>query len=349
MNDTTQARSILPDHAQHPHNPLYRHLLAQVAEVAPERTAQQRANLAAGLLDAYLRTLPEGERGRRLDETTIRGLDVVAGRSDATTPSLFVAGPNQGEGAPRISTPLATAQVAASTTLAAHAQQRSIDADGYLTDPGITRTAIPSLERGALGAVNGIVLHRTDGSTAEGTFSHWRGQTNPYGTHFVIDKDGTIHQTASLNNQTSHVGAIRSRGEVDGTISTDEQRRLDAARRAPGSDTEAVAAIERTRAYPDRFPASRDSIGIEVVGDFNERTQRWDAPTPEQTASIRRLVGTLQNNYGLNDNDIYQHDRISYKQAGEGAGLYQPDAHSLRAPGPQPGDAGVQQPSGPTR
>lgn len=341
MSDTP-AGGILPDDPHHRHNALYRHLLEGVEAAQPDLDARQRANLAAGLTDAYLRSLPESARDLRIDDATVRDLRVVAGRADAPTPSLFVVPGNRSEGAPLISTPLATADVAAAQTLAPHAQQRTIGADGYLTDPGITRTAIPGLEREALTDVNGIVLHRTAGSTAESTLDQWRGHTRPLGTHFLIDKDGTIHQTASLNNQTRHVGKIRSRGEVEGTITPEEQQRLDAAREAPGNDYTAVHRIESARAYPNRFPTNGDCIGIEVVGAYNERTGSWDPPTPEQTASIRRLVGTLQNNYGLDDHDIYQHDAISYKTQGEGAGLYQPAAARLD-------DPGLQQPSGPSR
>jgi hypothetical protein len=46
-------------------------------------------------------------------------------------------------------------------------------------------------------------------------------------------------------------------------------------------------------------------------------------------------VGTLQNNYGLDDRDIYEHDAISYKTQGEGAGLYRPEPRAVDAPGVQ--------------
>ncbi len=338
----TSADPILPDDPNHRHYPLYRHLLQGVAAAQPGSGPEQRANLAAGLTDAYLQTLPQSDRGLRLDETTVRGLSVVAGRADAPTPSLFVVAGRPGEGAPLISTPLATAEIAASRILAPYAQQRTIGADGYLTDPEITGTSIPALERGALPAVNAIVLHRTMGSTAAGTLGHWRGESQPYGTHFLIDRDGTIHQTASLNQHTAHVGRIRSRGEVEGSLSPEEQRQLDEARQAPGSDYAAVHRIESGKPYPRRYPGNGDSVGIEVVATYDEQARTWQAPTEQQTASIRRLVGILQNNYGLDDHDIYQHDAISYKTQGEGAGLYQPAVRNVD-------DPGLQQPTGPTR
>lgn len=334
MSEGTEVR-LLPDNPNHRHYPLYNHLLRAVGQVEANRPPAERANLAAGLLDAYLQSRPAAERELRLDETTVRSLQVIAGRRDAPTPSLFIVVGEPREGAPLILTPLATAGTPASQTLARHAQQCSIGQDGYLTDSGITRTAIPALERNPMTAVNGIVLHRTMGSTAAGTISHWRSDTNPYGTHFLIDRDGTIHQTASLNNNTAHVGKIRSRGEMEGTLTADEQRQLASARAEPGNDNSAVNRIESAKPYPLRYPANGDSIGIEVVATYDKTTQAWQAPTEQQTASIRRLVGILQQNYGLDDNDIHQHDVVSHKTHGEGAGLYQPGNQQPDIPGMQ--------------
>ena len=338
---------VLPNDPTHRHNALYRHMLEGVNTAEPGRTVEQRSNLAAGLVDAYLQSRPERERDQRLDETVIRDLRVVPGARDAPTPSLFVVSGAQtpSDATPRISTPLATADVPASQTLAAHAQQRTVGADGYLTDPNITRTPIPALERNPMPDVNGIVMHRTMGSTAAGTLDHWRGEASPFGTHFLIDRDGTIHQTASLNNNTNHVGRIRSRGEVEGTLTPEGERELAATRRLPTNDYADVNRLESARSYPERFPTNRDSIGIEVVATYNERTATWQEPTEAQRASIQRLVGTLQQNYGLNDRDVYEHDRISYKTQGEGAGLYQP-----AAPVRDGNDPGLQQqPAGPPR
>lgn len=124
--------------------------------------------------------------------------------------------------------------------------------------------------------VNGIVLHRTESSTAASTLSTWRSRDAGTGAHFLIDVDGTIHQTVSLRHQAWHVGRYR--------------------------------------------PA----------------TQRWDDPTPEQTAALGSLMESLQRNFGLTDEDVYEHDAISRKTPGEGAGLYTPAALGM-----DPGPAGA--------
>lgn len=38
--------------------------------------------------------------------------------------------------------------------------------------------------------------------------------------------------------------------------------------------------------------------------------------------SIEKLVDIIKNIYELEDRDVYEHDKISYKTEGEGADLY---------------------------
>src|SRR5690606_24266595 len=86
---------------------------------------------------------------------------------------------------------------------------------------------------------------------------------------------------------------------------------------------------EKVKDYPERYPVNEDSVGIEVVsrcinncGPNDAGTPEWEAPTPEQAESIADIVGILQDAYSLADADVYEHDVISYKTPGEGAGLW---------------------------
>lgn len=335
----------LPDHPRHPDHEMYQRLLTGV-ERTGQRTPQENANLASAL---YAQV-----RGRQPHMRAEDVGEVVAGDPRAGQPSLFAvarAGYHTHDPDPaalRFGVPLAAATQPAQRSLAPFGRQVTIGADGFLTDPGITRTPVAWVQHDAMPQVNGIVLHRTESSTASSTLDSWRSRTDGVGAHFLIDRDGTIHQTASVDRQAWHVGPIRSRGEVEGTISREDQREVDAARggRAEwtGTAARAVGRLEATRPYPERYPTNGDSIGIEVVGRYNAATRTWDAPTPEQRASINRLVGSLQTNFGLNDNDVYQHDVISRKTPGEGAGLYAPAVPAPAVPEP----AGVS-PAGPTR
>ncbi|MDH5833413.1 N-acetylmuramoyl-L-alanine amidase [Luteimonas kalidii] len=289
-------------------------------------TSSESANIAAALY-VDLRAKQPDMAARDIGP-------VIPGDPQAQVPSLFVTprhGYHHHSGDPValvFSAPIAMAQRPADDTLAPLRRQVTIDADGYLTDPGIVHTPIERISHGPMPQVNAIVLHRTESSTAGSTLATWRNRDAGTGAHFLIDRDGAIHQTVSVDRQAWHVGAIRSRGEVEGTIPDEDQRQLVAARNGQsewrGPAVRAVSRIESSRPYPERYPTNADSIGIEVVGRYRPATQTWDAPTPEQAAAITRLMGVLQRNFALNDQDVYEHDVISRKTPGEGAGLYAP-------------------------
>ena len=60
--------------------------------------------------------------------------------------------------------------------------------------------------------LNGIVVHQTGGATVSSTFNSYSNTAHvPNGAHFLIDKDGTIYQTASLHRMTNHIGKLQSR------------------------------------------------------------------------------------------------------------------------------------------
>ncbi|ROU08767.1 peptidoglycan recognition family protein [Lysobacter enzymogenes] len=308
-----------PYDAAHPDHAQFQRTYDAVKAAGPWSDAQAR-NLAAGL---YVELKRHPQMG---------GFDrVVAGSADAPVPSLFaVRGDPSSPAAQRVGVPLSLREVDAARTLAGYAHASQVDKDGYLEDPAIKRQPIAALEKGAIDAHHGIVMHRTESSTAKSALDAFKSGT---GTHFLIDKDGTIYQTASLDQKTHHVGKIKGRCVEEGNCSAQEQAWFD----KTGWNPKAVHDHEKAKAYPDRFPMNDDSVGIEVVGSYNAKTKTWDAPTAEQTASINTLVGALQKEYGLDDKDVYKHDAISYKTQGEGADLYVPAAANAPAV-----DGGVQ-------
>lgn len=333
----------LPSDPLHPDHEMYQRLLRGVQDLQ-RWTPEQNANLAAALY-ADIRSRQPHMQARDIGQ-------VVAGATGAVQPSVFALPRadyhthNPDPAALRFGVPIESASRPAQASLAPFARPTTIGQDGFLTDPGITRTAVARIEHGAMAQVDAIVLHRTASSTAAGTLETWRTRAARTGAHFLIDTDGTIHQTVSVDRQAWHVGAIRSRGEVEGTITPGDQREIDAARGTVaewrGTAVRAVSRVESARPYPERYPVNGDSVGIEVVGRYDAATNTWDPPTAAQAASIRKLVGILQDNFGLTDHDVYQHDLISRKTPGEGAGLYVPvlpvapavDAAGMPAAGP---------------
>lgn len=316
----------IPSDPSHPDHPLYDQLLQKV-QALRHWQGDQNANVAAALY-ARIKSDP-----RFPDEVS----RVVLGDQSAQLPSIFAVYDSPYGAMPmRANVPTAAAQTPLADSLRPFALPPSqVDKEGMLTEPVIHNKRVTSLEHGKLTSPEAIVMHRTESSTARSTLDGYNAGRHPNGAHFLIDKDGTIYQTASLSYQTWHVGKIRSRGAEEGTLAEADKPWHE----KTGFSPKAINTHENANPYPIRYPNNSDSVGIEVVGAYHEQTKTWDAPTPEQTASVKKLVGILQREYGLDDHDIYKHDTISYKTQGEGDGLYLPDAAAGR----------VQQPTGPTR
>lgn len=74
----------------------------------------------------------------------------------------------------------------------------------------------PLADHSALGRLsdrNLIVLHITQGSTADGAINTFASSVHPHrvSAHFVIDRDGAIYQLVSLNDTAWHASEVNGR------------------------------------------------------------------------------------------------------------------------------------------
>ncbi|EDP9826591.1 N-acetylmuramoyl-L-alanine amidase, partial [Salmonella enterica subsp. enterica] len=187
-----------------------------------------------------------------------------------------------------------------------------VDSEGYIQNAEITKKTVKELEHGEMDKINAIILHRTESSSEP--FDSFKRKKE--GTHFVVAKNGTLYQSASLFEWTPHIGKIRSRCQEEKTWSDEERKKI----QSFGWNPKRLYEYELEKEYPVRYPYNKDSVGIEVVADYVSGS--WENPTAEQMKSINKLIDILMNIYELQKKDIYEHDKISYKTAGEGAGLY---------------------------
>ncbi|GEM_PF-3025658 len=145
----------------------------------------------------------------------------------------------------------------------------------------IVKNILPNIEKGNMVKVEAIVLHSTDGTTATGAIDTFKSTGK--GTHYIIDKEGTVYQTANLEKYTSHVGPINSKSGYTST---------------PWS-AKAISSYEKAnKNYPQRYPTSQESIGIEIVRDYTA-SKGWEAATQAQLVSLDLLVSYLQVKYDL--------------------------------------------------
>jgi N-acetyl-anhydromuramyl-L-alanine amidase AmpD len=183
--------------------------------------------------------------------------------------------------------------------------------DGFVIGYGVTKNQITELEKGTLKTIQGVVLHRTASSNSESALTSFK---SGIGTHFLVDKDGTIYQTADLRKITFHVGAIRSKCFEEGNCSETESAIIKSFGWNPGK----VYSHEEKKSYPDRYPYYIDAVGIEVVGAYVLETKTWEKLTDKQIEAVSTLVNLLKMSYNMKFSDVYTHERISYKTEGEG-------------------------------
>lgn len=197
-----------------------------------------------------------------------------------------------------------------------------IDRGGYIDAERIIVKIFPRIERGAMDVVNGIVVHQTGGSNAASTFnSYMKTDVTPNGAHFLIDKDGTIYQTASLFRATNHVGLLQSRCVIKHQCTPAEfehSMKLQAIRPVPAM-AKAVHRNEERKPWPDRFPSNADSVGIECVGEWagDRGKEKYVPLTDAQNESLKWLVKELAGALGVSMTEVYRHPEIGRKNETE--------------------------------
>ncbi|MGH7454700.1 MAG: peptidoglycan recognition protein family protein [bacterium] len=96
--------------------------------------------------------------------------------------------------------------------------------DGVLVDAHVEKKTFSGIEKGPLKPINAIIVHQTDTTNAKQAFNSYENGLN--GTHYVIDKDGKIYQTARITQMTYHVGKIKSRCYATLTCAPNETKKI---------------------------------------------------------------------------------------------------------------------------
>jgi hypothetical protein len=190
--------------------------------------------------------------------------------------------------------------------------------------------------RGAMPKVRGIIVHQTGAPTARSTMNTvWKNKNSdgtvhrPNGAHFLIDKDGTIYQTARTNQQTSHAEPIQARCLVKMTCTEAELPDLKKWRDNSWKDGNAKRTHdhEKVKPHPIRYPSNADSIGIECVGMAHEqgephprtgkRKEVYEPLTDEQKDSLRWLLFELGWALKVPMTEVFRHPVMGFKNETE--------------------------------
>lgn len=207
----------------------------------------------------------------------------------------------------------------------------TIDADGMVTGNARVQTRrTAAIERAPMPTVSGIVVHQTGSSTEQSVFSNYQ-LPGASGAHFLIAKDGTIYQTASLRRRTNHVGAVRPRCLAEHRCTQAEVVLYGK------SSPKTTSRVEMAKSVPARYPSNQDSIGIEIVGiaklpahkpmppkltpqqqtSFVNDNAVYEAVNAAQQSSLHYLVTELQASLQIPEAEVHRHPEVSYKNPTE--------------------------------
>jgi len=190
-----------------------------------------------------------------------------------------------------------------------------LDGDGMIiVEPKVQQRRFAGIEQGRISDVNGIIVHQTYSRTVPfGSYS----QPGANGSHFVVDKDGTIYQTASLYQRVNHVGPIKARCVLEASCTADEYKNFKT------MSAKNIGLYERDKPYPQRFPSNQDSIGIELVGwadddPANKNGEKiYEQVTDAQNASLQWIIDHLRDTIGKPLVEIRRHPDVARKTPSE--------------------------------
>jgi N-acetyl-anhydromuramyl-L-alanine amidase AmpD len=207
-----------------------------------------------------------------------------------------------------------------------------IDLVGMVMDARVLNQRAPTIERGVLKDVKGIVVHQTDAQTAAATFSAYK-KSGANGAHFLIDKNGMIYQTASVRHVTHHVGSIRPRCLAEFKCNAEVYKGVGSGK--------PMHRIEVKKQWPERYSTNFEAIGIELVGraelppNFVPRNDQqrgmseeklrgefgiYETPTAAQNISLKWLVDQLIDTMKIAPHEVFRHPVVSWKNLTEARG-----------------------------
>lgn len=191
----------------------------------------------------------------------------------------------------------------------------NIDAKGWVHDASVKLEPRSAIDKGPIGKINAIVLHRTASRNASSVLAAWKSK--PEGAHFLISETGAIYQCVSLKSQCWHVGKLYAKCRTTSSCSKEDETQinelLERKKTSWGTKFRLITKHELDKNYPDRFPHNHDSIGIEVVGMISSQSEMYEIPNSVQLESVFWLLDKLIASYQLKISDVYAHGQIAHK------------------------------------
>lgn len=196
-----------------------------------------------------------------------------------------------------------------------------VDFMGRVHDPKVRLEIRPLIEHGLMSDINGIVVHQTGSPTARSSLDSYLNE-GANGAHFLIDKDGTIYQTASVYRVTHHVGYLKPRCRTEMRCTPAQSRELQGKSAGRGTGR-----VEAAKSWPDRYPGNADALGIEFVGAARPRQGgsandfEYEPVTRAQQNAFDWLLLRLLRHFDVSATEVFRHPEVSWKQPSEAASV----------------------------
>ena len=190
----------------------------------------------------------------------------------------------------------------------------TIDSNGRVIHTNISPAIRTAIQKRPMLTIKGIIVHQTGSPSAQSTFNSYKNGKS--GAHFLIAKDGTIYQTASLLFQTWHVGRLKARCLVKMQCTPVELKLLKKFNPKNEHQRESVKTV------PVRFPSNEDSIGIELVGEALPKSipddkRVYETVTNEQNIALKWLVQELRQTLKIPVSEVFRHPDVARKNLTE--------------------------------
>lgn len=173
-----------------------------------------------------------------------------------------------------------------------------------------------------------IVLHHTQGSSAEGALSWWRLTPEPVGTNYIIDKDGTIIETFPIDKWAWMIGISSNSNDVNKIFKT-QKYSSNIEQMAVGieivSQGELIKIDNKQLGHNYYFEAGNRYINPTdvCVLDKEHRGYRYYAKyTDAQLASLSFLAVKLCSDFKIKVNDKFDIFDINLKALQGVEGIY---------------------------
>lgn len=133
----------------------------------------------------------------------------------------------------------------------------------------------------------GITIHYT----ADGDIDRVKREMDKskIGYHFIIDRDGLIHQTAALTKSVNHAGKALWNGQ------------------SPNRTHIAIAVVSWGLVNDDKIAWN----GTKVPFAVKRKGQYWDSATPAQERSLMKLLFGLISDFQIRASNICGHDECA--------------------------------------